>query len=188
MDENTRWDFLEKIGVIPMTTGNYAYTITVLSTGSDLMMEDRESFKQSDSDKNLIFKTPQEWDALYPKGITTAMTGYPDYFTKFIGQFIVDKQATTTQNGKNIDFRYWKYPTYYSTGTTTGTSEIPEPFDRILLVALATLKVLTYLGSDEAIVYKIQVFGDGKDIEGSLDKMKRIHSSPLLKPRVTFIF
>jgi hypothetical protein len=187
-DQNTRWSFLEKLGIVPMVTGSYQYLITSLTSGSDMQVEDIESFKQSDSGYNIKYKSPQEWDALYPKGITTALTGYPDEYTKYGGYLIFNTQATATQNGKNIDFRYWKHPTYFSTGTATGTCDIPEPFDRTLFVALATLKVLTYLGSDEAAIYKVQVFGNGQDIEGSLDKMKGLYSSPKLKPRVTYQF
>jgi len=187
-DENTRWQFLEKAGVIPMVTGSYQYLISGLTTGSDLMIEDIKSFRQSDSDSNIPYVTPQEWDEKYPDGIGTDRTGYPNEYTKFAGYFVFNNQATTTQNGKNIDFRYWKLPAYYATGTPTGTCDIPEPFDRTLLVALATLKVLAYLGNDEVSIYKVQVFGNGQDIEGAMDKMKRIYSSPILKPRMTYVF
>lgn len=187
-DENTRWQFLESLGRVPMTTGNYAYTVTALTTGSDMMREDKESFRQSDSGYTIQYITPQEFDRLYQKGISTSMTGYPSVYTKYKGQLIFNKQATTVQNGKFIDFRYYKLPTYYSTDTSSGTGDIPEPFDMTCLVALATLKVLTYLESDEAAIYKVQVFGNGKDITGSLDKMKTIYSSPDFKPRVTYKF
>lgn len=187
-DENTRWQFLERLGRVVMTTGNNAYTITALTTGSDLMREDKESFRQADSGQRIKYLTPQEFDQLHPKGITTANVGYPDGYTKYAGRFLFNKQATLTQNTKFIDFRYWKLPTYYSTNTATGTGDIPEPFDRTCLVALATLKVLTYLGNDEASIYRVQVFGNGQDVTGSLDKMKEIYSSPELKPRVTYQF
>lgn len=185
-EQNTRWRFLESLGRVQLSTNNNAYTVSGITSGSDMMMEDQESVRSSDAQRNVKYKTPQEWDNLYPKGITTAMTGYPDFYTIFAGQFTFNKIASSAENGKYIDFRYWKYPTYYSTSTSTGTSEIPEPFDRTLLVALATLKVLTYLGSQEASIYKIQVFGNGDDIEGSLDKMKELYTSPRLKPRMTY--
>lgn len=186
-DQNDRWDFLESLGEISLTTNNYSYAVTGITTGSDMMMEDRESFRQPDTGRNLKYITPQEFDAYYPKGISTDTVGYPGFFTKHAGSFVFDKMATSAENGKLVKFRYWKYPTYYSTSTATGTTEIPEPFDMTLLVALATLKMLTYLGSSEAAIYKAQVFGNGGDIEGSLDKMKRIHTSPLLKPRMTYV-
>ena len=185
-DQNTRWTFLESLGVVSLSTGNNAYTITALTTGSDMQEEDRESFKSPDADRKLIFLTPQEFDTKYPKGITSDMTGHPDYYMKYAGQIVFNKKASSAENGDLINFRYWKFPTYYSTATATGTSDVPEPFDRTLLVALATLKVLTYLGNSEASVYKVQVFGNGSDIEGSLDKAKRLHTSPQFKPRFTY--
>lgn len=185
-DENTRWQFLEAEGQVPMTTGNYKYQISALTYGSDLLVEDVKSFRQEDSGYNLVYFTPQEWDKRYVSGIGSDRTGYPSEFTKFAGYFIFNNKATTTQNGKIVYFRYWKAPAYYDEDTPAGTIDIPEPFDRTCLVALASLKVLAYLGNDEAAVYKVQVFGDGRDVEGSLDKMKRIYSSPILKPRVTY--
>jgi hypothetical protein len=187
-DENTRVQFLEAEGSIPMTTGNYKYLISGLTSGSDMMTEDIKSLRSADNSNNLVYLTPQEFDEKYPGGITSSRQGYPTEYTKFGGYFVFNNQATATQNGKNISFRYWKLPAYYVAATPTGTSDIPEPFDRTLLVALASLKVLTYLGNDEASVYKVQVFGNNQDIEGSLDKMKRIYSSPILKPRVTYRF
>jgi len=187
-DENTRWSFLEKAGVIPMVTGNYQYQISALTTGSDMMVEDMKSMRSADYGNNIPYLTNQEWDAKYPEGITSARTGYPTEYTKFAGYFVFNNQATATQNGKNIDFRYWKLPSYYSESSPSGTADIPEPFDRTVLVALASLKVLTYLGNEEASVYKVQVFGNGQDIEGSLDKMKRVFSSPVIKPRMTYQF
>lgn len=187
-EENTRWQFLEKLGVVPMTTNNYKYTITALTSGSDLMREDKESFRQVDSKYKIHFRTPQEFDSLYPEGIGTDKTGYPDKYTKYAGEFIFNKQATTTQNGKDIDFRYWKLPSYYSTATAAGTSDFPEPFDLTVVVNLATMKVLAYLGSEEAANYGLFVYGDGKNLEGSLDKMRDIYASPELKPRMTYKF
>lgn len=188
VDQNTRLRFLESEGQIPMTTGNYKYQISALTYGADLLYEDKDSFRQVDSDTNLTYKNPQEWDAKYPGGIGADRVGYPTEIMNYGGYFVVNNQATADQNGKIIYFRYWKCPSYYSESSPSGTIDIPEPFDRICLCALATLKVLTYLGNDEASIYKVQVFGNGTDIEGSLDKMKRIYTSPLIKPRVKFNF
>jgi hypothetical protein len=189
-DQDAHYTFLENLGTVPLTTGNNAYTITGLTSGSNLQQEDIESFRSSDANRAVKYVSPQEFDAMYPKGITTDMTGYPEFFTKYAGQFVFNKQPTSAENGKNIDFRFWRQPNYYSTSTETGTSDIPEPFDRTLLVALATFKVLTYLGNEEAALYKIQVFGNQRDedVEGSLDKLKRMYSSPKLKPRMTYQF
>lgn len=186
-DQDTRWSFLESLGVVSLSTNNHAYTITGLTTGSDMMEEDKESVRSGDAQRRIKYVTPQEFDALYPKGITTSHTGYPDIYTRYAGQFVFNKKATSAENGDLIDFRYWKFPTYYATATSTGTTEIPEPFDRTLLVALATLKMMIYLGSGEAAAYKIQVYGNGQDIEGSLDKMKRLNTSPRIKPRFTYV-
>jgi len=186
-DQNTRWSFLESLGQVSLTTGNNAYTITGLTSGSDMQSEDKESVRSVDAGRNIRYKTPQEWDTLYPKGITTDATGYPDLYSGYAGQFIFNKKASSNENGSVIDFRYWKIPAYYQTATATGTIDMPEPFDRTLIVALATLKVMTYLGNAEASVYKVQVFGNGSDIEGSLDKAKQLYTSPLLKPRMTYV-
>lgn len=185
-DENSRWQFLESFGKLTLTTSNYSYPITGFTTGTDLMREDKESIIQTDSGNNVKYISAQEFDQKYPKGITTAMIGYPDEYTKYAGSFVFNKQSNSTHNGKFVNFRYWHLPTYYSTASASGTGDIPEPFDRTLLVALATLKVLVYLGSNEAAVYKVQVFGDGRDVPGSLDKMKNLYSSPELKPRFSY--
>jgi len=187
-DENTRLSFLEAEGEIPLTTGNYKYQISTLAKGSDMMSEDKESFRIQEIERNIKFKTAQEWDSLYPGGIGTTRLGYPDEYTKYAGYIVFNNQATANENGKIVYFRYWKTPAYYSASAPTGTADIPDPFDRTCLVALATLKVLAYLGNEEAAIYRLQVFGDGRDIEGSLDKMKRIYSSPVLKPRVSYKF
>ena len=186
-DQDTRWSFLESLGKITLTTGNNAYTVTGLTTGSDMMLEDKESVRSADAQRGVKYVTPQELDKAYPKGITTEHTGYPDLYTIYAGQFVFNKQATATENGKFVDFRYWKHPTYYATATATGTTDVPEPFDRTLLVALATLKTMIHLGSADAGAYKVMVFGNNSDVEGSLDKMKRMHTSPRLKPRFTYI-
>lgn len=186
-DQNTRWRFLERLGAVSLSTGNNAYTITGITSGSDMQEEDKESVRSADAGRNIGYKSPQEWDVMHPKGITTDMTGYPDFYTRYAGQFVFNKKASSNENSKLIEFRYWAHPTYYSTATNTGTTDIPEPFDRTLLVALATLKVMAYLGNSEASIYKVQVFGNGDDVEGSLDKMKREWTSPRLKPRMTHI-
>lgn len=186
-DQNTKWRFLESLGVIPLSTGNNAYTITSLTSGSDMMEEDKKSVRSANAGRLIPYITPQEFDQKYPKGITTERTGYPDFYTLYAGQFAFDKQASSNENAKNINFRYWKFPTYYATATATGTCEIPEPFDVTVLVNLAALKAMLYLGNGEAAALKVQVFGNGDDIEGSLDKMKRTWTSPRLEPKVTYV-
>lgn len=187
-DEDTRLSFLESDGAVPMVTDSYKYEIAALASGGDMLTEDRESLRCADNSSKVKYLTPQEFDDKYPGGITAQRTGYPSEYTKYGGYFVFNNQATTGQNGQNVSFRYWKRPTLYSTATSTMTGDLPAPFDRTLLVPLATLKAMTYLGNDEAAVYKVQVFGNGSDIEGSMDKLKRIHSSPVLKPRVTYHF
>lgn len=187
-DEEAQLSFLEDSGEIPMTTGNYQYLISDLTSGADLLKEDEKSFRQSDAGQKITYLTAQEWDAKYPDGIGSDRVGCPTEYTRYGGYFVFNKQAGTTENGKNISFRYWKLPSYYDTSTPAGTVDIPEPFDRTCMVALATLKVLTYLGNEEASVYKMQVFGDGDKVEGSLDKLRRIYCSPKLKPRMSYVF
>ncbi len=177
------WQPLESLGTITMTTSVYSY-----DEPSDLWRVDIYSFRQTDKKNNLDFLTPQEWDDEYPEGIGTDKTGYPTEITRFGGKFYINKQPTSTQNGKYIRYRYWKRPTLFTTATDTSTCWIPEGFDETLLVDYATFKVLSHQGDDEAKTYYVKVFGDGKLQEGSLNKMRRIFKSGLLKPRVTYHF
>ena len=186
-DQNTRLSFLEALGTATMTSGYNQYPVP-----SDMQVEDIESFRQPDSGYNIKYMTPQEWDEEYPKGIDSSRVGYPTRYTKFAGNIVFNNQAGGNEDGKEVRFRYWRTPTYYSTATATSTCDIPEPFDRTCLVAMATLKVLDYLGSDEAEKYRLQVYGGlttrGQYVEGSLDKLRDIYSSPRLKPRMSYIF
>jgi hypothetical protein len=184
-DQNTRLEFLEKDGAIPLTTGNNKYLISGLASGADMQQEDGESFVALDFDRRIKYITPQEFDTKYSSAVDS---GLPTEYTKYAGYIVFNKKATSTENGKSITFRYWKHPTAPSISTPSVALDIPAPFDRNLLVALATLKVLAYLGSDEAVVYKLTVYGDGRDVEGSLAKLKEIYSSPKIKPRVTYHF
>lgn len=184
VDESTQYKFLEKEGSITLVTGSYKYAKATVA--SDMQLYDRRSFVQPDSGNKVIFKTPQEWDELYPSGITSTVTGYPDNFMEFAGYFVLNKQATATENGKLVNFRYWRQPTLPDTATPSGTLDIPEPFDRLVLVSLATLKLLAYLGSDDAIIYHGQVFGDSsKGQDGSMQKLIDAYASPDLKMRLS---
>ena len=187
-DQNTRYKFLESDGVIPMVTGSYRYLISTLTYGADLQKEDKESFLAKDFGKRIKYRTPQEFDKDYPDGIENVRYGCPTEYTRYGGYIVLNTTQTATENGKNVTFRYWKIPTLPAIASPSVQLDIPEPFDRILLVPLATMKVLAYLGNDEAIAYKMQVFGDGRDAQGTLDKLKEIYSSPEIKPRVTYQF
>lgn len=184
-DQNTRLQFLEDDGQVPLATGAYRYLISGLASGSDMQREDRESFVQPDSGNRIKFKTPQEWDQLFPQGIQTSMTGYPTRYMKYGGYIYFDKYATAAENGDVVNFRYWKHPTYPATGSPSATLDIPEPFDRLVLVPLATMKTLIHLGNDEAVAYKLMVYGDGRDVEGNFAKLLEIYGSPDIKPRLS---
>jgi hypothetical protein len=184
-DQNTRFDFLEADGVIPMVTGSYRYLISGLTYGADMQQEDKESFLAKDFGRKIKYITQQEYDDKYR---STLGFGVPTEYTKYGGYIVFNKTQTANENGKNIDFKYWKHPTAPDTDAPTASLDIPEPFDRNCLIALATLKSLVYLGNDEAVVWKMQVYGDGGEIEGTLAKLKQIYSSPDLKPRVTYKF
>lgn len=182
-DEYTQWKFLESEGSITLTTGNYKY---LKSAVTDLQRYDRNTFRQEDSGNNLKYLNPDQWDEFYPNGITSNMTGYPDRFTDYAGYFVFNRQATSNENSKTVKFRYWRQPTLPDTASPSATLDIPEPFDRLVLVSLATMKVLTYLGNDEAIVYKVIVFGDGRDQDGNYQRLIETYASPEIKPRVSF--
>lgn len=187
-DQNTRLDFLEADGVIPMVTGSYRYLISTLTYGADMQQEDKESFLAKDFGQHIKYRTQQEFDNDYPDGIENVHYGCPSQYTKYGGYIVFNRTQTATENGKNVTFKYWKQPTLPDTTTPSTTLILPEPFDRILLVPLASMKVLAYLGNDEAAIYKMQVYGDGGDVEGTLARLKAIYSSPDLKPRVTYTF
>lgn len=185
-DQNTKWQFLEGDGAIPMVTGSYQYQISALASGSDLQEEDKESLIAKDFGQKIKYITPQEFDKLYLNGVIEY--GCPTRYTKYNGYFVFNKIASAVENGKDVSFRYWKQATLPDTDSPSATLDIPEPFDRLLLIPLASMKTLAYLGNDEAAVHKLTVFGDGRDMEGSLAKLKEIYSSPELKPRVTYNF
>jgi len=187
-DQNTRLDFLEADGVIPLVTGSYKYQISALTNGADMQQEDKESFLAKDFSQKIKYRTQQEFDNDYRGGIEDVRFGCPTEYTKYGGYIVFNREATAAENGKNVTFKYWKHPTLPSTSAGSSTLDIPEPFDRLLLVALASMKVLAYLGNDEAVVYKMAVYGDGNLVEGSLAKLKELYSSPDLKPRVTYKF
>lgn len=185
-EQNTKWNFLEDDGVIPMALNSYQYLISSLESGSDLQEDDRESFLAKDFGQRIKYITPQEFNKKYPSGVTEY--GCPTEYTKYKGYFVFNKIASSNENAKNITFRYWKMPTLPATSSPNATLDIPEPFDRLLLIPLASMKVLAYLGNNEAAVHKLSVYGDGGNMEGSLAKLREIHSSPELKPRVTYAF
>lgn len=184
-DGEAQWQFLEDFGEVPLATGQYRYLISGLASGSDMQREDPKSFTQADSGNKIVFKTPQEWDELFPNGIQTSSTGYPTMYTKFGGYIIFDKYATAAENGDIVSFRYWRHPTYPATGSPSATLDVPEPFDRLVLSPLATMKTLIHLGNEEAVAYKLMVYGDGRDIEGNISKMQRMYASPYLKTRLS---
>ena len=177
------WQPLESLGTMTMTTSGYSY-----DEASDMWEPDKESFRQVDNKDHLAFRTPQEWDEDYPEGIGTDKTGYPTEISRYGNKFYVNKQATSTQNGKYIRYRYWKRPTMLTTATATETCWIPEGFDETILIDYATFKVLSHQGDEEAKVFYVKVFGDGRLNEGSLRSMKRLFRSSTLKPRVTYIW
>lgn len=180
------WRPLEATGTTTLLTDTYTYT-----EPSDILGEpDKDSFRVDDkSDSNIELLTPQEWDALYPEGIGTSKTGQPTKVTRYGSVFIYNKRPTASENGKIVYFRYWSIPSLLSTATSTGTCWIPEGFDRTVLVNLATFKVLHYKQNEEAAVYSMKVYGSPNEkLEGSLDKMRKAYRSPILKPRVTYVF
>lgn len=184
-DQSTRWKFLESEGTVPLTTGNYKYQISALTYGADMQKEDKESFLAKDFGQRIKYATPQDFDKDYPYGVIDQ--GLPDRYMIYAGYINFNKKATATENGKNVTFRYWKQPTIIYTATPSANIDIPEPYDRLVIVALATMKVLMYLGNDEAVTYKMMVYGDGRDIKGNFAKLYELYGSPDLKARFSAI-
>jgi len=176
---------LEAIGTVTLLTGTSTYT-----PPNDYRALAIESFKQSDSNRNVNIITADEFDIMFPKGVPSDRTGYPSVMAEIAGVFTFDRKPTANENSKTVDYRYFKIPTLYATATATGTSYIPEGYDRTLLCDYATWLTMRYMGHPEAMDYYYSIFGDpsNKKPEGSLAKFKSQFRQPFLKARVGYTF
>lgn len=159
---NDLWKPLEADrATMTLTTGLATHTIP-----SDFSILDKDSFI-FDNARPIPYKTPQEID--FAVSNQTA-TGYVEAIFEFNGFFRPYRTPSTNENGKTINYRYWKLPTILSTSTSTGTSWIPEGFDSSFLVNAVTFRVMHYLGSPEAQIYQ-------QKAQAGLNNMKRWHGS-----------
>ena len=166
---------LETLASFEISTASH-----IFACPTDLMEEDRESFRATNIADLLTFVSPQEFDEAYPKGISSTDTGTPGTLTKIGESFYVNKKASTTASGDRVRFRYWKIPTLLSTATETGTCWIPEGFDRTLLVNYATYKVLHYKNNPEAAAYAAKV-------QLAWNKFREIKGSPFVSAPFNYI-
>lgn len=183
-----RWQPLMGTGTATMTTGTNSF-----AAPTDLLQEVIDSFRVPDNTDVLEFKTEQEWDADYPDGIQATDTGWPGKIKRRLADnmYELDKYPTATQNGKKVYYRYKKMPVLLSTATTTGTCWIPEQYDDLVLVNLATYKMMMYRGlANEARDYWMRLFVDTPTYDCYLTQMKSIYAAipQVRKIRVTNIF
>ena len=173
-----KWRFAEKVGSITLSSTSTAYT-----QPTDMATEDVYSFRSEDSEDNIGYLDPQEFDYQYN---VVSETGMPTKFTRFNDSFLFNKKIGASEDGKIIKYRYWNIPTQFTTGTNTSTCNIPEIFEDGVLVNMATFKILSYEGDSESSRYAIEVWGRGEK-EGSLLKMARQYKSvKLSKMRISY--
>lgn len=175
---------IETSGTITLATNTGAYAFPTGYRSCD-----KESFRSADANRNVRYLTVQEFDAKFPDGVTGTRVGYPQYICESFGQFVIDRYPTTAENGKIINYRYFKIPTLFSTASPTGNCEIPEGYDRTLLCDYATWLTMSYMGHSETQMYWALVFGEPGDRkpEGELTQFKRKFSQPPMKARFTAI-
>ncbi len=176
-----KWMPLEAQGTSTMLTSTSTYT-----PPTDMAEENIDTFRLPDYNGVALryYKTPAEWDSDYPKGITTERTGWPSGIMRFNNTFYLNTIPLAAQNTKRITFRYWQLATKLTTATATGTCWIPEGMDDLVLVNLATYKVLAYKGNPEAMDYYNRVFGRGQNDKGYLEQMKKLYSSPRVRMEI----
>ena len=176
---------LEASGTFTLVTSTSTYTAS-----SDYRKLAYESIRQTNDKNNIRLITPDEWDQMFPQGITSDRQGYPDLMTEVFGVFQIDKLPTANENTKVVNYRYFKIPTLLSTATATGTCYIAEGFDRTLLVSYAAWLQSKDFGHPQVSDFYLEVFGDpsNKKPEGMISKYKRTFTQPFLKPRVTYKF
>lgn len=178
---------LEAEGTVTLLTSTSTYATSAITNYRKLAYE---SVHQTNDKNSIRLITSDEFDLMFPEGITTDRQGYPNLMTEKLGKFHFDKVPTANENSKVVTFRYQQIPTLYETATEAGTSFMPEGFDRTLLCDYATWITMQYMGHPEIQDYYFKVFGspDNNSPEGHLSKFKRTYQQPFFKPRVTYHF
>lgn len=186
--QDTNLKPLESQGTITLATGTATYT-----PPTDFNTLAYQSIQNPNADNvnvNINMLTPDEFDQFYPIARRADRTGYPVAMTYYLGSFLLDSKPTANENGKAINYRYFKIPTLFTMGTDSGTCWMPEGYDRTLLCDYATWLTMEYMAHPKASYYYGKVFGDAKNAapEGDLSKFKRAFGAPYMKPRVTYNF
>lgn len=101
----------------------------------------------------------------------------PLYIWDVADNFLIYPVPNANSGGKSIDYRYWKIPSRIDTASPSGTVWFPEPFEELVLVNLATARVLSYRSNQEANVYSGLVYGVRGSYRGALNDMKSSHLS-----------
>jgi hypothetical protein len=164
-----RYTPLEADGTITLVTSTATY-----SKPTDMFAFDKDSFRYDDS-AEVVFYTPQRFDREYKAQTDVGIPNKIYQWTEYWKPYPI---PGTSANTKTIKYRYWKFPTVYSTATPTGTSWIPEGFDITLLADYVTYKIMHYKENAQAPVYYAKVYGDGRENEGSLSMLKSLYRSP----------
>lgn len=181
-----KWRFAEAIGTGTFATGTNQYAVP-----SDVNFEMLRSFKIGNDHvkKAINYKDQEQFENDYPYIDPSVDTGWPNYFTKYNNYYVFDLYAGTTQNTHYFNFRYWKFESSVSTSsasttatatgatpTYTTTVLIPEQFEE-MLTDLAALFQFDFEGDAEANSLRLKIFGNQRDIRGSLNEMKDLQNS-----------
>ena len=163
------WRPLETTGTITLATSTATYALP-----SDFNKLDKRSFKYLEQHRP-TFIDSNEMDLIT---LDQDATGEVTHIFIAGTNFNVYPVPTATENGDTITYRYWKVGTRIDTASPSAATWFPEPYDETVLVNMATARLMSYRQMGEAIVYTQIVYGVRGSLEGSLDQMKKVHSSP----------
>lgn len=186
--QDTNLKPLETLGTLALQSGIDYYNPP--SDFNTLAYSSIQNPNTDNSNTNINLLTPDEFDQFFPIARREGRSGYPVAMTYQFSQFWLDCKPTSSENGKSINFRYFKVPDLFVQGADSGTCYIPMTYDTTLLCDYATWLAMEYLDHPKANYYYVKVFGDqnNRAPEGALSKFKRAYGAPMTKPRVTFNF
>ncbi|RLC40437.1 MAG: hypothetical protein DRH51_05565 [Candidatus Coatesbacteria bacterium] len=159
-----KFRFMQANGSITLVQDDWDYDYP-----SDCLVVDPESFVYPSDGTKLDYMTPADFYRKYPKAPDDSerKTGAPRIVFEDGDYIYIYAMPDSGHAGNKVYFRYWKKPTLFTTSSNDQTSDFPEPFDRRILVAGATYKVLAYQGDEENQRY----LGEYSDALGDLIKM-----------------
>lgn len=168
------WNPLKTTGTITLSTDQSSY-----SQPSDYNRADRNSFRYNN------MNSLKYVDDSYIDQLTSDQddSGTPEYISERGGNWIVYKTPSSSYNGKECQYRYWKVPDRINTAVPTGTTWFPDGYDELVLVNLASAFVLnTRENQDKSGFYTSVGLG-------ALNKMKQRFGNNMSKTvPVTAVF